>query len=138
MKFKVSHLKVKLSLEFNESQELNYKIFIYFSLIIIFPFNSWCCVQLTSCIWLFFSCLRCSLLNSHVSNFTSINLIRNPSSTKFPHEGVLHVNFFMLIVTHQLIWVTVFLLGMTLHAIKIKWESNEEIDSNFSYMVQAI
>ena len=45
MKFKASNLKVKLSLEFKVSQELNYKIFIYFFLIIIFPFNSWCCVH---------------------------------------------------------------------------------------------
>ena len=36
MKFKVSHLKVKLSLEYNVSQELNYKIFIYISPILFF------------------------------------------------------------------------------------------------------
>ena len=126
-------------------------------------------LQLTSCIWLFFSCLSCCLLNSHISNFTSIDFIRNPSSTKFPHEGVLHVNWLLFSYTawlyyfltqhdsicnkdksekamkklikfflwfdqkslfhevsswgcptRQLIWVTVFLHGLTLHAIKIK------------------
>ena len=41
-------------------------------------------LQLTSCILIFLSCLSHCLLNSHVSNFTSIDLIRNPSSTKFP------------------------------------------------------
>ena len=41
-------------------------------------------LQLTSCILLFLSCLSHCLLNSHVSNFTSIDFIRDPSFTKFP------------------------------------------------------
>ena len=126
MKFKVSHLKVKLSLEYNVSQELNYKIFIYISPILFF--NSWCCVHkhcynlqavfYFSCpIWAFVCWIATSqtsrqliwskiplpqsFLNAifhwgwqgilHVlhfsqgeKNFTSIDLIRDPSSTNFP------------------------------------------------------